>query len=131
MRLAIIGHGRLGSSVGTAWEERGYEVSAKIRSNDSWKAESLDCDVALESTVPSSAADNIIAILKAGIPVIVGSTGWYQRLEEIEEAVNETNGLIFYATNFSIGVHLLNKFANDMAQTMKSLNAYSPTIIET
>ena len=55
MRLAIIGYGRLGSAVGRAWEEKGNEVSTKITSKDSWEAESLDCDVALESTVPSSA----------------------------------------------------------------------------
>ena len=130
MRLAIIGHGRLGSAVGRAWDEKGNEVSTKITSKDSWEAKSLDCDIALESTVPSSAADNIIALLKAGVPVVVGSTGWHQRLDEIEEVVKETKGLVFHATNFSIGVHLLNKFASDMAQTMKSFKEYSPSILE-
>ena len=130
MRLAIIGYGRLGSAVGRAWEEKGNEVSTKITSKDSWEAESLDCDVALESTVPSSAADNIIALLKAGVPLVVGSTGWHQRFDEIKIAVKETKGLVFHTTNFSIGVHLLNKFASNMAQTMKSFNEYSPSILE-
>ena len=49
----------------------------------------------------------ILSILDAGVPVIVGSTGWHQRFDEIEEAVKETNGLLFHATNFSIGVHLI------------------------
>ena len=113
-----------------SWDEKGNEVSTKITSKDSWEAKSLDCDIALESTVPSSAADNIIALLKAGVPVVVGSTGWHQRLDEIEEVVKETKGLVFHATNFSIGVHLLNKFASDMAQTMKFFKEYSPSILE-
>ena len=130
MKLAIIGYGKLGAAVGNAWEEAGGTVSAKISSSSKWNASELDCDVALESSTPGSAADNIIACIKAGIPVIVGSTGWHQRIDEVKSAVEANKGRVFHATNFSIGVYLLNLFSSQMAQTLCSFENYTPSIVE-
>lgn len=130
MKLAIIGYGKLGRAVGEAWVESGGDLSSKITSKDAWTAEGLDSDVVLESSTPETAAKNILDCLDAGLPVVVGSTGWHSRFDEIESKVNETNGLVFHATNFSIGVHLMNVFATEMARTMKSFEDYTPSITE-
>jgi len=130
MRLAIIGYGRLGKAVGEAWENAGGEVVARITSTDSWTPSELDCDVVFESTNPEGAAENVLGCLKAGLPVVVGTTGWHSRMQEVESLVEENEGLLFHATNFSIGVHLLNNFARAMSETMSSFEEYSPSIEE-
>ena len=130
MKLAIIGYGKLGKAVGKAWEEAGGTVSAKISKDTKWIASELDCDVALESSTPESAADNILDCINAGIPIIVGSTGWHQRINEVEDAIEEFKGLVFHATNFSIGVHLMNLFSGQMAKTLSSFESYTPSIVE-
>ena len=130
MRLAIIGYGRLGKAVGEVWEKAGGEISAKITSSDEWTAEGLDCDLVFESTTPKSAAGNVLDCLNVGLPVVVGSTGWHSRIREIEDLVEEKQGLVFHATNFSIGVHLLNNFSELMSKAMSSFEEYTPAIEE-
>lgn len=130
MRLAIIGHGKLGKAVGEAWVAAGGKVVAKIKAGDSWNAEGLEADIVLESSTPETVADNILACIKAGLPVVVGTTGWYDKLEEIKSTVESYEGLVFHATNFSIGVHLMNQFASDLARAMGSFNDYKPRITE-
>ncbi|MBM72214.1 MAG: 4-hydroxy-tetrahydrodipicolinate reductase [Crocinitomicaceae bacterium] len=130
MKLAIIGYGKLGKAVGSAWEEDGGIVTDTITSSSKWKASELDCDVVLESSTPDSATRNILACINCGLPVVVGSTGWYKDLAKVEEAIQQTHGQLFHATNFSIGVHLLNVFSTQMASTLRSFKNYKPAIVE-
>ncbi len=130
MRLAIIGYGKLGKAVGKVWEDAGGTVTHKIDSTTQWKASELDCDLVLESSTPESASDNIVDCLNAGFAVVVGSTGWYRAMPQVEEAIKKNNSLLFHATNFSIGVHLLNLFSAHIAQTLSAFEEYSPSIVE-
>ena len=130
MKLAIIGYGRLGKAVGEAWENAGGQVTQRITSKDSWNADSLDCDFVLESSTPKSASKNIASCVEGGLPVIVGTTGWHSDLALIEKLVEVKNGIVFHATNFSIGVHLLNSFASKISKTMAAFNNYTPSIEE-
>ena len=130
MKLAIIGYGKLGKAVGAAWEEDGGIVTDTITSSSKWKASELDCDVVLESSTPDSATRNILSCINCGLPVVVGSTGWYKDLAKVEEAIQQTHGQLFHATNFSIGVHLLNVFSTHMASTLRSFENYKPAIVE-
>jgi 4-hydroxy-tetrahydrodipicolinate reductase len=130
MRLAIIGYGKLGKAVGEAWEAGGGLVVARISHGDVWEAKELEADIVFESSTPESAAENILECVNAGVPVVVGTTGWHHRMGEISTAVEAQGGLLFHATNFSIGVHLMNQFAGNMARTMKAFNDYSPSITE-
>jgi len=130
MRLAIIGFGKLGKAVGSAWEDAGGVITDKIISSSTWSASDLKCDVALECSTPDSAVNNIIQCINAGIPVVVGSTGWHHKMDLVEKAVNSNKGLVFHATNFSIGVYLLNLFSSQMAKTLNSFDEYSPSIEE-
>ena len=130
MKLAIIGYGKLGKAVGRAWEDAGGTVVHTIDSTTQWKAAELDCDVVLESSTPESASDNIVDCLNAGFAVVVGSTGWHSAMPQVEEAIKKNNGQLFHATNFSIGVHLLNLFSSHLAQTLSVFEEYSPSIVE-
>jgi 4-hydroxy-tetrahydrodipicolinate reductase len=130
MRLAIIGYGRLGKAVGEAWTSAGDVVVKTVGSENAWDAADLKADIVFESSTPESAADNIIACVNAGLPVVVGTTGWHDRLDEISSVVESEGGLLFHATNLSIGVHLMNQFAENMARVLSSFEDYSPSIIE-
>ena len=130
MKLAIIGYGKLGRAIGEAWEKSGGEIIAKITSKDTWDANTLGADVVIECTAPSSAVANITKCIKANIPVVTGTTGWHNELAAIESLAAENNAAVFYATNFSIGVHLTNKIAAQMTNIMKSFEQYTPSITE-
>lgn len=130
MKLAIIGYGKLGKAIGYAWEKAGGEIVAQISSSDSWNANDLNADIAVECTTPSSAVKNLTKCIEAELPVVTGTTGWLDDLQIIEDLAKSKKACVFYATNFSIGVHISNKIAAQMTQLLKSFDEYSPMITE-
>lgn len=130
MKLAIIGYGKLGKAIGQAWEKAGGEIVAQISSSDSWNANDLNADIAVECTTPSSAVKNLTKCIEAGLPVVTGTTGWLDDIQIIEDLAKSKKTCVFYATNFSIGVHLTNKMASQMTQLLKTFDEYSPMITE-
>ena len=99
--------------MGKAIEEialsRGHTIGLKINSSNTGDLNSANlsvCDVAIVFTNPHAAAGNILTCVESGIPVISGSTGWLDRLDEISKKLTELNGSFLYASNFSIGVNI-------------------------
>ena len=64
------------------------------------------CTVAIDFTHPSVVADNIVLYARLGIPAVIGTTGWYDRIPEVREAIDESSCSIIYSGNFSLGVAL-------------------------
>jgi len=113
MKLAIIGDGKMGRSVSACARERGHEVTALLGMDDNPDGRGIDAaalghpDVAIEFTEPGSAAANVRACARAGIPVVVGTTGWYDDLDAVAEVVRQTGGSMLWSPNFSVGVAIL------------------------
>lgn len=112
-RIGIIGDGRMGTAVAEVARERGVDVAAILGEADNADGravangalEGVNC--AIEFTQPSSAVANALACVRARIPVVVGTTGWHERLSEVEHAVLAASGSLLWAPNFSVGVVLL------------------------
>jgi 4-hydroxy-tetrahydrodipicolinate reductase len=95
-------------------------------SSDQFKA----ADVAIEFSQPDAAANNILACFELGVPVVVGTTGWYNRLNEIKSEAEGKGGTLLYATNFSIGVNILFHINEKLASIMNDVQEYEPSIQE-
>ena len=120
MKAAIIGHGKMGREIEKILLERGHRIGAVI---DEANASELDAahlagiDVALEFTTPDAAYGNIRACIDAGIPVVSGTTGWTNRLEELRSYCREKGGALFYASNYCLGVTgWVNEPSDDLSQ---------------
>jgi 4-hydroxy-tetrahydrodipicolinate reductase len=79
-------------------------------------AAALAVDVAVEFTRPDTAAANIKALAERRIPVVVGTTGWLDQLEEVTGAVNKAGSALLWASNFSLGVNLFYRIAEFAAK---------------
>ena len=110
MKLALVGYGKMGRAVERVAMESGHEVVARIDPTLDTReigAETLGgADVAIEFTVPDAAVDNTAALAAAGVDVVVGTTGWHERLDEAAAAVNAAGTGMVHAANFSLGVSL-------------------------
>ena len=112
MRVAVIGDGKMGRAVAGLAEERGIDVVARIGLDGNAHGAGITrerlagADVAIEFTEPAAAADNALACVAAGVAVVVGTTGWYDRLPQVEAAVAAAEGALLWAPNFSAGVVL-------------------------
>ena len=132
MRIALIGYGKMGKEIEKIALERGHSISLKVTSeNRDYKPEDLkETDVAIEFSVPGAAYSNISKCLEAGVPVAVGTTGWYDKLEELTDYCNNNKGAILHATNFSIGVNIFFELNKKLAELMNPHKDYEPNITE-
>jgi 4-hydroxy-tetrahydrodipicolinate reductase len=135
-RLAIIGLGKMGHAIEQLAPERGFEVVARIdpRGGDAPAVtrEALKgADVAVEFTTPSACVPNILAALDAGCAVVVGTTGWYEKKQEVEQRVSAQGGALLTAPNFSIGVAAFEEIVRAAGRAMKGLPGFDAHLVET
>ena len=135
--VAIIGDGKMGEAIRQLALEKGWNVKAVIgeRGSASGKGISRDslgeADVAVEFTQPDAAVGNISACLRAGVPVVVGTTGWYDALPEVTRIAQETGTALLWSPNFSLGVNVMVELARYAGTLMRTLKDFDAHIVET
>jgi 4-hydroxy-tetrahydrodipicolinate reductase len=133
MRIALIGIGKMGSLIRKFALEQGHEIRAEIHSHNKHEIHQLSndfVDVAIEFTSPSSATENFKALASNNIPTVTGTTGWYDRFDEVVSQYSEKGISFFYASNFSLGVHISIATSNYLAKLMNAFPEYSVKIEE-
>ena len=133
MKIALIGYGKMGKEIEQIALNLKHEVILKIGQSNSGElspANLKKADVAIEFTTPKSAVNNIMKCFEASVPVVVGTTGWLDKLEEVKAICKEKDHAFFYASNFSIGVNLFFKLNEYLAGMMKNHPEYLPAIEE-
>ena len=133
LKVAIIGYGKMGKAIERIAKDRGHEIIAIInRDQDlgSLKDRSVPIDVCIEFTSGDAAATNIAFCLENGLPVVSGSTGWQGQFKEIIRLTEKQKGAFFYASNFSVGVHLFMKTARQLSRLMNGHTEYDVFIEE-
>jgi 4-hydroxy-tetrahydrodipicolinate reductase len=133
MKIALLGYGKMGHEVERMAIAFGHSISLTIDNENDWieKAGFLtDCDVAIEFSVPANVENNIYRCIQNKIPVVIGTTGWYSKLEQITDYCNLNNGSLFYATNYSIGVNIFFAINQKLASLFEGYPMYSPSMIE-
>jgi 4-hydroxy-tetrahydrodipicolinate reductase len=131
MLILVLGKGKTGSLVAEVARERGHGVRAlDIVENPHASALTAPnlagVDVVIDFTAPEAAVENIRAVLALGGRIVVGTTGWYQHLEEMKSKAQK-GGALLYGTNFSIGVQKLFQLTAELAK----LDGYKFSIDET
>ncbi len=133
MKIALVGYGKMGHAIEEVAQERGHEIVATIslENMEDFTQENLSqADVAIEFTSPESAYSNIKNLISWGLPTLSGSTGWLEKLPEIEEYVKDLNGSFLYASNFSLGVNIFFHINKYLAQMMEKFPEYETSITE-
>lgn len=133
MKIALIGYGKMGKAIEAAALERGHEIVLKIdldNTHEFTKENLSKADAAIEFTGPHTAFDNIIKLLQFGVPVVSGSTGWLDKIEEAKNVCAEHNGALLYASNFSIGVNLFFELNKKLAELMHPHKEYQVSLEE-
>lgn len=110
IQLALIGYGKMGRTIERLALEQGDTIAGIIE-QDTAEEEVYSilerAEVAIEFTTPSSAVNNILCCFQAQRPVVCGTTGWYERIGELQQyALEHQNAALIYGPNFSIGVNL-------------------------
>lgn len=131
MNILIVGYGKMGHEVEKTALQRGHTIAGIIDINNSWdKINYGNIDAAIEFTQPDSALNNFDECFKRHIPLVTGTTGWYDALESVKQRVENEKQSFLYSSNFSIGVYLMRKLNVYLAQIMNNHADYTPSITE-
>ncbi len=129
MHIALYGYGKMGKAIEQVALERGHQIGLKVTAANAGTSPTGH-DVAIEFSKPEHALPNMKLCLEAGVPVAVGTTGWYDHLGEVKAMVQANKGTLLWASNFSIGVNLFFKLNKYLAGMMDTQAAYAVHIDE-
>ena len=127
MNIAIIGFGKMGKTIKNLAEAGGDVVvlTIDLENRADFTPENLrKADVAIEFSRPETAFENIRTCLEAGVPVVCGTTGWLDQLEEAKALCKANNGALFYASNYSIGVNVFFAVNRYLSKLMAGQSQY-------
>jgi 4-hydroxy-tetrahydrodipicolinate reductase len=133
MKIALLGYGKMGKIIEKIALDRKHEIVLKIDNSnlDELTEENLQkADVAIEFSTPSTVLGNIEKCFKAGIPVVVGTTGWHHETAQIKEQCEYHKGAMIYATNFSVGVNIFFHVNKILAKLMNNYPYYDVQVEE-
>ena len=128
MKIALLGYGRMGQAIEKIAIDRGHTIVAKIDKDN--PDEAYEADVAINFSVPMAAYENITSAIDKKIPVVCGTTGWLDRLDEVETLCQQNESAFLYASNFSLGVNLFFELNVKLADMMQKQPLYTASIEE-
>jgi len=133
MKIALLGYGKMGKMIERIALERKHEIVLQIgRQNlDELTTENLQkADVAIEFSTPHTVLGNIDFCFKANVPIVVGATGWYEKLNDVKMECLQRNASLIYASNFSIGVNIFFHMNKMLAKLMNRYPYYEVQVEE-
>jgi len=133
MKIALLGYGKMGKIIEKIAISRKHEIVLTIDHDtlDDLTVENLQkADVVIEFTMPASVLDNIKHCFNAGVPIVVGTTGWYDQIPEIKQLCQESNSTLLYGSNFSVGVNIFFHVNRLLAKVMNNYPYYDVQVEE-
>jgi 4-hydroxy-tetrahydrodipicolinate reductase len=135
MRILVLGLGKTGKLVATVAAERGHSVNV-LDAKENAGASALTppfvagFDVVIDFTTPEAAVQNMRACLATGAKMVIGTTGWYDKLADMRGLAERKGAGLLYGTNYSISVQVMMKMAETMSKALKNAG-YEFSIEET
>ena len=140
MKIILLGYGKMGHEVEKIALQRDHEILAAIDNENDWnsfknsESQNLRISesqiVAIEFSTPATAFDNIKRCFDMNIPVVCGTTAWYQHFDEIKERCEKESQALFYAPNFSIGMNIMFMLNQQLAKITEKYD-YKLSLTET
>lgn len=139
MKIALVGYGKMGHMIADCAKSLGHEVvatvdviaedaSVKVASGDyeavARAVKSSGAEGVIEFSHPTAVMGNIKALLPLGLPLVVGTTGWNDKMDEVDKLAAECGGIIMTSSNFSIGVNMLYKIVAEAVKIMEQWPEY-------
>lgn len=136
MKVALLGYGAMGRLVAAQAQAAGDEIGATLTSKDF--ARSVDematvlrgHDVAIDFSVGAAVVTHVDACMRAGVPLVQGTTGWKDHEGDARRLVAEHDGAMVFGANFSIGVNVFYRIVEQAAKFFAGLEQYQTFIEE-
>lgn len=131
MNIALIGYGAMGHALHELAEKRGHTIVAIIDPNSSHATDTVLCketlhsaDVAIDFSIPSQSLHNIEVMMNTSTPLVMGTTGWYDSLPQVQKMVESSENGLLWSSNFSIGVNYYFKILETASKLFNQSDIY-------
>lgn len=137
MKIALIGHGRMGKEIERIASERNISVHRTFSSENNPEGSGLTkealngVDVCIDFSTPMAVMSNIEAIAGCGKNIIVGTTGWYDRMRDVKQLVEKRKIGLLYSPNFSLGMNIFSQVLTSALRYIDKFDMYDVAINET
>lgn len=136
MNITLVGYGAMGRLIKESAVRRGHRIrtvdpasaDADFKRLDAAALE--DADMCIDFSAPAATLDNIAAAAEFGCSIVVGTTGWYARLDEARRIVAASRIGFLYGSNFSIGVNLFYRIVRHAAALINRFGQYDVSGLE-
>lgn len=124
MKLALIGYGKMGKLIEELATEQGDAVPLKLDEFNNAGFEGVTpenfrgIDVAIDFSIPSAAVENIERISALGVNMVVGTTGWFEKINHVESVVEKNGTGLVWSPNYSIGVNAFFRLVSEAARLL-------------
>jgi 4-hydroxy-tetrahydrodipicolinate reductase len=136
VNIALIGYGKMGQLIGKIATDKGHNIVAIIDPFCEGKEREItektlkNADVCIEFSHPNSVMENIKKIASLKRNIVVGTTGWYDKIKEVQKIVQENNIGLIWSGNFSIGVNALFRIIDNASKIFNNLDNYDVMALE-
>jgi 4-hydroxy-tetrahydrodipicolinate reductase len=123
----------MGKAIEKVATGKGHDIVYKVNMENAFDFMPIslhNVDVAIDFSMPSAAVENILKCFEAKVPIIVGTTGWYDQFDMIREKCLSEGQSMVYSTNFSVGVNIFYKLNKILAKMMSDQADYDVMIEE-
>ena len=121
MNIGLIGYGKMGREIENIAIQNGHVIKFKINSKNTNQLIAMQMkkiDVAIEFSTPNSAFSNVKFCLENNTPIVCGTTGWLEQINQIKALCAKKKGAFLYAENFSVGVNLFFQLNKSLSKLM-------------
>ncbi|MEJ2108747.1 MAG: dihydrodipicolinate reductase C-terminal domain-containing protein [Acidobacteriota bacterium] len=136
MKIALLGYGKMGKLVETVAQEQGIEVGPRLDITDNVQGSGITkdsmtgIDVGIEFSQPDAVIANIEAAAKAGVNLVIGTTGWAEHRDRVDKIVSESGIGLVYGANFSLGMNLFFEIVSQAARVIGMIPQYDAYVHE-
>lgn len=127
MKIALFGYGNMGKEVARVIEDgvRHEVVSVSFEDGKTLdEAGVKQAEIVIDFTSPEAVIEHIRMVAKMGKNVVIGTTGWYEHMKEVEKVVNANKIGLIYGQNFSIGANIYFKVLGFASQLFDKFGGY-------
>ena len=136
MKLAFFGSGAMGRATQERALADGHTVGAVFRSSDAGLGAAAlatrlaGYDAALDFSVASGVPTHVAACVRAGVPLVVGTTGWQDTEAAVRRQVEQSGGALLFGANFSVGVNLFYRLVDRAGELFGAQGGFDAFIEE-
>lgn len=133
MKIVLVGYGKMGRVVEEVASAKGIEIVDRFTRQRPLRADaphpSLAGATLVDFSVPEAVPETARAAAALSLPLVIGTTGWNDRIEEVKTVIEGAGLGAVQASNFSLGVNVFYRLAEQAAKMLAAFD-YDPFILD-